>query len=192
MTVSNGNKIIAKTALEAFGGKPSVIKYWDEKKKSSIDILASIDRPYTGVTSYSTIGLNEYSIGYISKETPLVVEIVGACSSSLDTFPNILASCAFNIINKKVTCYPGAIFENIVEIYIPDNSMKHILFLTPFLWDDKLKTMQLPDKKVAWLLAIPISDEEFTYAKAKGTEALEELFVETQIDIFDISRKSVK
>lgn len=31
--------------------KPSVIKYWDEKKESAIDILASIDRPYNGVTS---------------------------------------------------------------------------------------------------------------------------------------------
>ena len=46
MSVSNENKMIARTELEAFGGKPSVIKYWDEKKESAIDILASIDRPY--------------------------------------------------------------------------------------------------------------------------------------------------
>jgi hypothetical protein len=192
MSVSNEKKIIAKTALEAFGGKSSVMKYWDEKKENSIDILASIDRSHSGVTSYSTIGLNEYSIGYISKETPLVVEIVGACAANLDSFPNILASCAFNIINTKFKCYPGAIFENVIELYISDNSMKHILFTTPFLWDDRLKTIQLPDKKVAWLLAIPISEEEFKYAKEKGTEALEELFEENQIDVFNIKRKSVK
>lgn len=192
MSVTNGNKIVARNAIEAFGGKPSVIKYWDEKKESSIDILQSIDRPNSGVTAYSTIGLNEYSIGSISEDVPLVVEIVGACATKIDLFPNILASCAFNIINAKYKCYPGAIFENVVEFYIPGNSMKHILFSTPFLWEDRLKTIQLPDKKVAWLLAIPISEEEFKYAKENGTEALEEIFDVNQIDIFDVKRKSVK
>lgn len=184
MSVTNGNKIIARNAIEAFGGKPKVIKYWDEKKESSIDILESNDRPNSGVTAYSTIGLNEYSIGSISEDAPLVVEIVGVCATKIDLFANILASCAFNIINAKYKCYPGAIFENIVEFYIPDSGMKHILFTTPFLWEDRLKTIQLPDKKVAWLLAVPISEEEFKYVKENDTEALEEIFDVNQIDIF--------
>ena len=192
MSVSNENKIIAKAAFDAFGGKPSVTKYWDDKNESSIDILSCGDRPYNGVTSYSTIGLSSYSIGYTTDSTPLRVEIVGACASGYDCFRNILASCAFNIINTKFKCYPGAIFENVVEFYMHDSLMRHILFVSPFLWEDRLKTLNFEDKKVAWLLAVPISEEEFKYAKDKGTDALEELFEEEQIDIFNLNRKSVR
>lgn len=55
MTVTKANKIIARTALEAFGGNPSVSKYWDENNVSNVDILSTIDRPYEGVTSHSTL-----------------------------------------------------------------------------------------------------------------------------------------
>ncbi|EJO5347061.1 suppressor of fused domain protein [Clostridium botulinum] len=191
MSISKEKKIIAKSAFDAFGGKPLVVKYWDDKKEHSIDILLCNDRPDDGVTSYSTIGLSSYSIGYKTDNVPLRVEIVGACASGFDCFSNILASCAFNVINTKFKCYPGAIFENVVKFYKPDYFMKHILFSSPFLWEDKLKTLNFEDKKVAWLLAIPISEEEFKYANDKGSDALEELFEEHQIDIFNLNRKSV-
>lgn len=155
-------------------------------------MLSCNDRPYDGVTSYSTIGLSGHSIDQTVDNLPLRVEIVGACASGYECFPNILGSCAFNIINTKFTCYPGAIFQNVVKYYIPDSPMKHILFTPPFLWEDKLTTINFDDKKVAWLLAVPISDKEFEYAKKYGTDALENLFEEHQIDIFDLKRKSVK
>ncbi|MPQ45126.1 suppressor of fused domain protein [Clostridium tarantellae] len=103
----------------------------------------------------------------------------------------MLSSCAFNIINTKFSCYPGAIFKNVVEFYIPNNSMKHILFTHPFLWDDRLETLSFENKKVAWLLAVPISEEELNYANCNGLDALEELFDEKQIDIFDLNRESI-
>ncbi|HBF37741.1 MAG TPA: hypothetical protein DDW50_10505 [Firmicutes bacterium] len=191
MSVSNGNKVIAKATLDAFGGKPIVTKYWDDKKESSIDMLSCVDRPYQGITAYSTIGLSEYSIGFISEEIPLRIEIVGACASRFDYFANVLSSCAFNVINTKFTCNPGTIFPKVIGLYKPSSLMQHIFFMSPFLWDDKLKTLQLTERKVAWLLAVPISDKEFTYAKENETDALQNLFEEHQIDIFDLDRRSV-
>lgn len=191
MSITNEQKIIAKVALDAFEGKPLVTKYWDDRKKSSIDILSCIDRPYDGITSFSTLGLSGYSIGYTTEDTPLRIEIVGTCASGYDCFSNILASCAFNIINTKFACHPGAIFQNVIEFYKSDSPLKHILFTSPFLWEDKLKTLHFPDMKVAWLLAIPISNEEFEFAKENGSDALESLFEEHQIDIFDLMRKSI-
>jgi len=192
VSVSDENKMIAKTALVAFGGKPSVYAYWDDNNKSSIDMLSCNDRPYDGVTAYSTVGLSEHSIDQTVEGVPLRVEIVGACATGYECFPNILSSCAFNVINTKYKCYPGAIFPNVVKYYMPDSPMKHILFVPPFLWEDKLTTLSFNDKKVAWLLAIPISEEEFEYAKEHGIDDLETLFEEYQIDIFDLKRESVK
>ena len=60
MSVTDEKKIIARTALEVLGGKPKVLKYWDDNNISNIDILVTIDRPYENVTSYSTIGLSDY------------------------------------------------------------------------------------------------------------------------------------
>lgn len=192
VSISDENRTIAKAALGALGGKPIVYAYWDNNKENYIDILSCNDRPYDGVTSYSTIGLSGHSIDLTIDDIPLRVEIVGACASEYECFPNILGSCAFNIINTKYKCYPGAIFPSVVKYYLPDSSMKHILFMPPFLWEEELTTLSFNDKKVAWLLAVPISDKEFEYAIEHGTDALETLFEEVQIDIFDLKRKSVK
>jgi hypothetical protein len=189
---SEEDKIIAKVALNAFSGKPIVHAYWDDNKKNYVDILSCSDRPLDGVTSYSTIGLSAHSIDQTVDNIPLGIEIVGVCASSYECFPNILGSCAFNIINTKYTCYPGAIFQDIVKYYLPNGPMMHILFLPPFFWEDKLTTLSFKNKKVAWLLAVPISDNELKYAKQYGVAALETLFEKHQIDIFDLQRNSVK
>lgn len=191
MSVSSEHKIIAKTALAAFGGDLIVYAYWDDNREHSVDILSCHDRPYDGVTSYSTIGLSDYSIDQSANSVHLRVELVGACASKYECFPNILSSCAFNIINTKYKCYPGAIYPGVVDYYMPDSPMKHILFVPPYLWEDRLTTLSFADKKVAWLLAVPISNAELDYAKRHGIDALETLFEERQIDIFKLERDSV-
>jgi antitoxin YqcF len=191
MAISNDNKAISKVLIDAFRGTPKYTRYADEPKKSTIDILSCIDSPWEGITSHGTLGLSDYSIGKVVDNVPLRVEFVSACQSEVDFFPNILATCAFNIINSHFKCEPGSIYTDVVETYAK-SPMKHILFTNPFLWEDKLNTLYLqPRKIVAWLLLVPISDEELGYAEVKGTKALEDLFEKEQIDIFDLLRKSV-
>ena len=102
MTVTKEDKIIARTISKVFGGKPSVSKYWDENNVSHVDILSTKDRPYEGVTSYSTIGLSDYSIGYSIDEKPLRIEILEASATIFEFFLNIVSTCAFNIINTHL------------------------------------------------------------------------------------------
>ncbi|WP_066064283.1 suppressor of fused domain protein [Neobacillus soli] len=188
MSVSEENKYLAKAALNSFEGKPSAFKYWDDNNKSSVDILSCDDNNEHGVLSFSTIGLSDFSIGYEENKVPIRVELVGA--SDFDCFPNVLATCAFNIINSKFDCSFGSIFKDVVKMYLPESPMKHILFLSPILWKDKLKTIKFEKKQVAWLMAIPISEEEMNYADKNGVKALEELFEENQINVFDLERRS--
>lgn len=190
MTITKENKIIARTILGIFGGKPNVSRYWDDNYDSNIDILAALDRPFDSITSYSTIGLSDYSIGYSVEEKPLRVEIVGASASTFEFFPNILSTCAFNIINNQLPVSPGEIFSDVVKMYYPKSDMEHILFSSPFLWEE-LETIDFPEKKVTWLLAVPISTKEYLYADKEGTEALEDLFEQKNIDIFDLNRNSI-
>lgn len=192
MSVTNENKIIAQTALNVFGGKPKVFKYWDHEHRNSVDILSCTDRPCEGVTSYSTIGLSEHSIGYKAAGLPLCIEIVGACASDIENYPNVLADCALRIITFNIKCHPGSIIKNAIDLSNIKSEMKHILLTTPFVWEKSPETIDFPDKKVTWLNAVPISQTELEYSEDEGTEALEELFEKHQIDIFNLSRKSVK
>nr|WP_276570023.1 suppressor of fused domain protein [Paenibacillus alvei] len=98
-------------------------------------------RPYDGLTSYSTIGLSDYTIGYSVNEKPLRTEIVRACATEYEFFPNILTTCAFFIINSKFSVSPGKIFQDIIQMYYLDYEMKHVLFTSPFLWEDPLITI---------------------------------------------------
>src|SRR5699024_8964574 len=136
MTVSEENKTIARYILQALGGQPSISKYWDDNKENNVDLLSTINRPFVGITSYSTIGLSNHpSGGDIVGEKSLRVEIIGAHATENRYFPNILATCAFNIINSKKSVSPGEVFQDIVALYYPDSEMRHILFTDPFLWE---------------------------------------------------------
>ncbi|CAH1225037.1 suppressor of fused domain protein [Paenibacillus sp. JJ-223] len=191
MEIPNDSKLLAKSALKALGGNPVIHKYWDDDEVGNIDILSTVDRPWEGITSYATLGLYMHSIGKIVDGKFLRVEIVGASATSHKKFSNILATCAFCIINSKMPIYPGAIFNDVVKMYYPDIDMKHMLFVPPFLWEEQLQTIDSLDKKVAWLLAVPISENEYLFAQEYGSNKLEDLFEQKQIDIFDIERKSV-
>lgn len=190
MNIIEKNKIIAKYLANTFGGKPSVYDFWDDNHSSSIPILSCVNSPLSGVTSYSTIGLSDKQIISDSKNN-LGVELVGACGTNFKNFDNALATAAFCIINDNLTCSPGVVFPDILSMYKLSSTMKHILFVPPFIWENELETISIEDKTIAWLLAIPISDEEKKFAEEKGSETLEDLFEKKQIDVYDLERRSV-
>jgi antitoxin YqcF len=188
------NLEIFHAILDIYGdqcGKCITRSYWDEIKQNWIDIVTYPNSPFEDVTSYATIGLSDFSIGKKVGDIQLGIEIVGACNKKFDKFPNIMSTCAFNIIVEHSSCFPGCIYPDLIDMYMPESSMKHILFMQPFGWNKEFHTLEFPTKKVAWLLTIPISEAEYQYARKKGAEALEIFFEKKQIDIYDLNRKSV-
>ena len=189
-SISDANKTIAKTVAAAFGGNPKVARFWDDDHKSHVDILTCEDRPQKGVISYSTVGLSDWPLYKGEEEYGVRLEIVGACGSAFTNFDNALSTAAFCIINSKWFCFPGAVFPDVLSMYDCSPTMQHFLFVPPFLWENDLNTIDLEEKKVAWLLAVPISEAERVFADDNGSDKLEDLFVERQIDIFNLHRSS--
>ena len=188
------NKKIFQKICEVFGVKKDEIRtqaFWDEKQQNYIDIAICENNPIENVTAYSTIALSDFSIGKKVNNIPLGIEMVAACATCFDKIPNILSTCAFNIIIERSSCFPGAVYPNEIDMYIPKNSLKHMFFVQPFGWDKEFETLEFPTKKVSFLLAVPISDAEFRYRIDNGPEALQEIFDERQIDIYDLNRKSI-
>ena len=189
--ISTSRKNIARSAAAAFEGTPKVTEFTYDFTDNSVGILECANSPVQGVTSYSTVGLSDFPLMNGDKEYSTRLEIVGACATRSDKFANAIADAAAHVHHLRRFCAPGVIFENIVSKYYPENSTQHLLFVPPFLWEERLKTLELDDKKVAWLLAVPVTENELQYAIENGPAALEDLFVEEQIDIYDIARLSV-
>ena len=183
------NKVIAQEELKMFGGTPEVFRYWNDLKDKHIDVLRCIDVPQKGIQSCASIGLNEIDVGLTSGEGELRVEILGACNVLMAKFENIVASVAFAIMDSH-KCFPGYMVENVIEQYIQDCDMKHILLVNPFLWKN-VESIFVNDLCVSWLMIVPVSEAEYNYAGKNGIEKLENLFVEKQIDIYNIYRESI-
>jgi antitoxin YqcF len=188
MSISPENKALAICLKDAFDGQPSVTKFWDDAHKSNVDILCVENAPEDGVSAIGTLGLSDTSIDLESGGKPLRVEMLMAFKTAQQDGPNILSTCAFCVINSGIEIKLGSIFPRVIELYRPGSPMRHILFSSPYLWD--LKTQDFPEKKVAWLHAIPISDAEHDYALTNGSNALETVLEEQAVNVFDLDRAS--
>jgi hypothetical protein len=184
-------KAIAKHIISVVGGAPQFSRYCDKNESSFVHIMTIKDVPEKGVNFYSTIGTSEYTIGLKVNNLPLRVELIFTIDERQEEVANILATSAFCIINSGFKCYPGAIFNDVISSYVKDTDMKHVMFVQPFLWEDSFNELRLNDKIIEWLLAVPISEKECRYAEEHGSEALEQIFEEHQIDIFNLYRKSI-
>ena len=94
----------------------------------------------------------------LSNNKRLRIELLGACDKKEKFFVNILSTTAFEIMERD-NCGYGHIISNVISQYINDCEMEHIYLTNPFLWDG-FKTMEFEDRKIAWLLIIPISNQE--------------------------------
>lgn len=191
MDINEQKRAIVQQLVDIYGGKPKFYKYFDEQEKSTVDVLCIENVPKEGVNFYSTIGTFEYPSGSTFEGLPYRVELVGVCDARENTFKNILSTCSFCIINSNYKICAGEIFHDIIEMYHPTIDMKHIMFVPPFIWEEELDVLRFGDKCVDFLLAVPISENECIYAEENGTDALEDLFEEKQLNIFNLQRKSI-
>nr|OAI62072.1 hypothetical protein RSP597_22065 [Ralstonia solanacearum] len=188
--VSNVSKKIARHIASKFGGTPKVTRYWSDDQAISVDLLAAVGSPCGGVVSYGTIGLSDYPVCINDAGDQVCVELLGACADVVKNFPNALTTAVFYVIRNQWRCVHGGVLQNALDMYKLSATMKHFLLSFPFPWEG-FSGVDFGDRKVNWLLAVPISDAERIYLRDHGLQALERAFEGRQIDIFDINRDSV-
>ena len=128
-------KRIFQILCKEIGSDVNVQRYYDRQNESNIDIYIAKNRQVPDLLTYSTIGLLEYTIGMKDRnDREIRIELIGTCSADAEVFPNILASCVFNIINSKYTCKPGIVYPGVITPYLDEMDMKHIYFTSPFFW----------------------------------------------------------
>lgn len=187
------NVRLAQAVAKAIGIEPQVFPYYDNDRKNHVDILKLTDPVDTEVGIYVSVGLSDHEnlVEVRDGHDDIRVELLAAAYKRFEYAPNVLSTAAFYIIKDKYECRPGGVFKHLVAMYDKGSAMKHIYFTAPFLWQDKLAALDPAVKKAAFLLLIPISDAELDYKLQHGDEALETLFEENEINIYDLERSSV-
>ena len=188
LTMEYDKKEIARKLLDDVGGTPRVYAFKDESGKE-IDIFCGADSPIEHVSSYSTVGLSDYTLNKKIDDKSLRAEIIGSTDSRNDLFPNIISDCAFKVMDGLSPCMPGTVFLNAIDNYYLDSNMKHMLLTIPFLWE--LHDLEFDHEYVTWLFAVPISESEYHFFVENGYQKLEMLFEKNQIDIYDLNRSPV-
>lgn len=185
-------KEVARITATSFGiERPPIALFHDDARSSAVCILEARNRPEINLTSYGTIGLADHALIRNGADYGIGVEILGIAKSEYAYFPNILATLAFCVINSKWFCAPGIVFPDAVSMHDESSKMSDIYFTYPFPWSGKFLSTRVVDRTVTWLLAIPISKSETEYLNRYGPQALEKVFDESKINVFDLNREPI-
>lgn len=165
--------------------------FYTDNKQTSIDIVSCINSPFKGVTSYSTLGVYTCENWITADNKELRVEFVGVSDCRNNWFAGLLSTCAFAMLNGKVRAQPYEVYRNIISIYQPNIEMKHLLLVPPFSLNKDFHVVEMDNIVVTWLMLNPISDNELNYMHKHGLEKLMDAFIEADIDVYNLYRKSI-
>lgn len=186
---SDAGRRVARAAAEAFGGTASLALHEDADQTGALGVVTAPDSPEPGMTSCATVGLMAHDMGLTAEGASLRVELLTAGRSDDDRLAEMLVSIALAQARCRVACGHGKVVPDLVPAAYSQHDLRHVLFTVPFLWDGP-ELVRLDDVLVAWLLVVPISDDERDYATRHGVDALEERFGEREVNVFDRTRRS--
>lgn len=158
----------------------------DEDETHNIDVFSGqIGEEYFA----STVGLMD--IEQQSHEGNSVsTEILIERSGTDQWLGNLVSTVAFYVLKDGWRIAPGVIFERILEMYDPQTSLPHLIFVPIFQWGDMSEVI-VGGKVIYPLLAVPISERESQLVAKGGYQTLEDRWNALETDVFDWSRESV-
>ena len=93
------------------------------------------------------------------------------------------------VVKQRWLCAPGVFLLDAVSRFGAFGDMAHLYFTTPFA-QEGFESSNFGDRRVSWLTAIPVSTPEMNFARANSTDALEQRFVEKDVDWKNLKRRS--
>lgn len=183
--------LVLQRIQEVFENPIQVGTFNSDDGLASVEIAKCTDSPFEGVTSYSTLGVYQCPNLLTEDDKELNVEFVGICDSRNNWFDGLLSTCAYAMIKGNVRAHPYEVYKDIIPLYQPNIDMKHLLLIPPFSLNHDLGVIETDNRVITWLMLNPISENEYGYMQKNGYQKLIDAFVETDIDIYDLYRKSI-
>lgn len=185
------HQLVLQRITEVFEKPVEAGTFDSDDGQASVEIVKCQDSPFKGVTSYSTLGVYQCQNLLTADNRELNVEFMGICDSRNIWFDGLLSTCAFAMMKGKVRAHPYEVYKDIIPVYQPNIDMKHILLIPPFSLNRDLGVIETENRVITWLMLNPISEKEYAFMRENGWQKLIDAFVETNIDIYDVYRKSI-
>ena len=179
---------------ETLGGVQKAFSYQKQDAANKLDILYAKQSPGRNYLTASTLGLVNRTTGYQDSNTgkDIRAEIIMSSYGGHDMSGKILSTAGVGIFETNIRYGYGTVLKDIMSIYYPNSDMKHLfLILPPPVWGKSFGVTDAGDSVITFLYALPISQAECDYMSEKGIDALQDKFVENNIDMFDFERKSI-
>lgn len=183
------NKKVAKHALSFVGGKPNVVRHYNDDESKKIDIMTSNTGVIKGIPTCATIGLNQTDIGLSVKGKTLRVELVAVCDLNPEILGSILANISFEVMDKK-SCAYGMLIPNVISFYVKETELKHVVLMSPVFWPE-YQVLEDEECTIAWLMAVPITDSEKKYIEKNGVADFDSFLEIKKIDVINMRREAI-
>lgn len=152
----------------------------------SIQIL-EYNNVFENCVVYNTFGLSNYD--YIMGKK---IEISLVCDNQFDKISNILANCLYYCIDNNIALDCGKAIHGINNIdakFVNITDKNAIYFTEPYAFPSEYQYIK--NKLGEVLLAIFISDKEYLYLQEYGFVEFEDILEKSNVDPFEINRKSI-
>lgn len=194
--LSKEEEKMLEIVLDVVGGEQKAFTYYDDTKTIPLDLLFCKNSPGQGYMTCTTLGLLNHDIGFESRGKTIRIELIGVShikdTEYFDAIARIMCRAGFAIKRGDLPCGYGSVFKSIIGKFAKGSDMKHVVFVNPpNFWKKPFRAVELEDFILTWLCLLPISDKELEYMDKNGLDALQERFVEENIDMFDLYRKSI-
>ena len=183
--ISDNHKQWAQHLRATVGGACAVTSYLDEPEENRIHIFTSQNSEGIVAATVGLMGINQ------SRQPGREVysEVLMDQRGHDERIGNILSTIAFYIMKDGWRIAPGVIFESMIEMFVPETELPHVMFTSPFQWDEMSKIV-LGDRAIYPLIAVPISEAESAIARKNQGVDLEALWERHSVDVLDWGRSS--
>jgi antitoxin YqcF len=191
--VSDEEKQIARFLEARFAGR---LRFSIHRNAPDDEFYVAIaveeEYPGLGLVTCATNGISNSPLynadGSVYPDTRL--ELVATCRSGQeDSLREMLFFAGRTVVKQRWLCAPGIFLLDAVSRFGAFGDMSHLYFTTPFA-QEGFESSMFGGRRVSWLAAIPVSTAEMNFARENSTEALEDLFVEKDVDWENLNRRS--
>lgn len=194
MNLNIFEKTMVNELKETLGGEQKAFSYQLPDSEFKLDVLVAKNSPSRNYLTASTLGLVNRTTGYKNSESgkDIRAEIIMSSYGGTDMIAKILTTTGVGIFKANIMYGYGTALKGVLEDYLPDSDMKHLFLMNPPpIWEKKFKVAELENDHITFLYALPISQAELEFMSENGIDALQDKFVEVNIDMFDLERKSI-
>jgi len=155
-----------------------------------VEVLRFGDQPERGVVTYASLGLCDHP--WYEAHRPRLEILLGTTVDDA-VVPQIVANCAFHVMDKQFFPEPGTVVRDIIAVLHAGSlseRLPHVYFMDPSPWR-MILPLEVGPPRLEVVAAVPVSEPEYRYWRNFGSRELERVFEQSGVDLFDLERASV-